>query len=380
MGGAERSTLDLITRVAAQSLGWYTPWVIVPSDEGPFVDRLRDDGVPFSVLPMPKGIFGMSRARPVRSLLRGALSWPAMRAYLGKLHGLVAEHAPVLIHTNGIKCHALSAGMSNSVPVLWHLRDILAGGPVRTILRRAATRDRVHVLANSYATALAFDSAEPSPVVVYNGIDLTRFVPGRNPGYRERFGVGPEVPVIGIVGVLQRGKGVAEFLEMAALLGKEGVDARYVVVGDEIYDTGRDAGIRRELEARTAALGIADVVQFVGFQQDTVGVMQSLDLLVSASTQPESFGRVVVEAMACGVPVAASAIGGVLEIIDDRITGRLFAPGDASAMARAVRSLLDDDELRRACVTNGRERVALRFSIRNYVAGVVRAYDRIIGA
>jgi glycosyltransferase involved in cell wall biosynthesis len=378
MGGAEQSTLDLITRIEAQTLGWYRPWVILPQDDGPLVDRLRDHDVPISVLPMPQGFFGMSRERPVRSLLMGALTWPAMRSYLAKLQLLVEREAPSLVHTTGIKCHALSVRLSKSVPVLWHLRDILSGGPARTILRRARSRSSVHVIANSYATALAFDTSNENPDVVYNGIDPERFVPGRGRMFRDALAVGPEVPILGIVGVLERGKGVSEFLDMAALLAEDGIDARYVVVGDQIYDTGRDAGFRAELEAQVEDLDLGGVVHFAGFQNDTVRVMQSLDLLVSASTKPESFGRVVVEAMACGVPVAASALGGVLEIIDDRVTGRLFPPGDASAMARAVRSLLTDDVLREACVINGRTRVEERFSSRNYVAGVVRTYDRIL--
>lgn len=379
MGGAEQSTLDLITRIEEQSLGWYRPWVILPQEDGPLVDRLRQHDVPISVLPMPKGVFGMSQSRPVRSLLMGALFWPAVRTYLAKLHQLVEREAPALVHSNGIKCHALSGRLSKSVPVLWHLRDILSSGAARTVLRRIRSRTPVHVIANSYATAVAFDTSNENPDVVHNGIDSEQFIPGRDPMFRERFGVGLDVPIIGIVGVLQRGKGISGFIDMVALLREDGVDARYVVVGDEIYDTGRDEGIRAELEARVEALGLEGVLHFVGFQSDTVRVMQGLDMLVSASTQPESFGRVVVEAMACGVPVAASALGGVLEIVEDRTNGRLFPPGDASAMARAVRSLLEDDELRKSCVANGRHRVAQRFSIRSYVAGVVRTYDRLLG-
>ena len=68
MGGAERSLLDLITRVEAQSAGWYRPFVILPQAEGPLVDAIEERGVPHAVLPMPRGFFGMSRARPVRSL------------------------------------------------------------------------------------------------------------------------------------------------------------------------------------------------------------------------------------------------------------------------------------------------------------------------
>src|SRR5690606_40022677 len=103
------------------------------------------------------------------------------------------------------------------------------------------------------------------------------------------------------VGVIQRGKGLDDFLEMALRLHRAGHDARYVVVGDEIYDTGRDRGYRARLEQRVRDAGMGDLVHFAGFEQDSIGVMQALDLLVSASTRPESFGRVLIEAMACRV-------------------------------------------------------------------------------
>ena len=147
------------------------------------------------------------------------------------------------------------------------------------------------------------------------------------------------------------------------------------------YDTGRDAGLRDELEALAEELDLGDHVLFTGYEADNRRVMQGLDLLVSAATAPESFGRVLVEAQACGVPVVASAQGGSLEIVEDRITGRLFRPRDAEAMAvRAVRSVIEDSTMREACIAAARESVEARFTVGSYVAGVVRTYDRIFEA
>ena len=133
---------------------------------------------------MPRGFFGLSRARPVRSLFMGAVNWPAVRSYIKKLERLVADEAPALIHTTGIKCHLLSGRLTRLAPVLWHLRDILAGGATRTMLQRAWGRTPVHLLANSHATAFAFDARIQNPNVVYNGIDTDHFVPGRDPWLR----------------------------------------------------------------------------------------------------------------------------------------------------------------------------------------------------
>ena len=378
LGGAERSLLDLLTRLSAASDGWYRPFCVLPQREGPLVDRLVDADVPFDVLPMPEPILGLSRSRPLRSLLQGALALPALRRYLRDLEGMVREAGAALVHTTGLKCHLLSGRLSPGLPVLWHLRDILGPGPARSLLRRVGRRHGVHVLANSHATARDFDPEVENPRVVYNGIDTSRFRPGDDPVFRARFPDVQRPPVVGIVGVIQRGKGIADFLGMAALLVERGSTARFVVVGDEIYDTGRDRGLRQELEAQAATLGLNDRVAFVGYQEDAVQVMHGLDLLVSASVHPESFGRVLVEAMACGVPVVASAIGATLELVEDGVTGRLFAAGDAAAMARAVSQVLDDEELRRRLIECGRRRVEDRFGIDSYVSGVIRAYDSVL--
>src|SRR5690606_22826936 len=101
------------------------------------------------------GFFAMSRARPVRSALSALWSWPAMRAYLGALVELIRAEAPALIHTTGIKCHALGARIAPrcEAPVLWHLRDVLESGAASLLLRRLQRVSGIHVIANSLATA-----------------------------------------------------------------------------------------------------------------------------------------------------------------------------------------------------------------------------------
>lgn len=380
LGGAERSLLELVARVRHLSSDWYEPWVILPQAEGPLVDQLDNLGIPYSVLPMPQGFFSMSRSHPLRSLVSGALAWPSMRSYLARLNQLIDERQPALIHTTGLKCHALSARLGTEVPILWHLRDILDQGTTRLMLRRQRASAGAFLLANSYATATAFEPDDDKPWVVFNGIDTERFVARRDPIFRDRFRIPDDVPVIGAVGVIQRGKGLNHFVDMAATLQASEVEARFVIVGDEIYDTRRDEGFKAELEQRVDELGLSEVFAFVGFHQDSVRVMQGLDLLVSASTTAESFGRVLVEAMACGVPVVATALGGSLEILEDRVCGRLVPPGDVQALAQAAYDLVADEELRERCIEQGRARVLSRFTVDNYVGGVIRAYDRIMRA
>lgn len=378
LGTAEQFLLEIVARVQDLSNGWYVPWVIVPQPDGPLVDQLQDLGIPYSVLAMPQGFFSMSRTHPLRSLISKALAWPSIRSYLSRLNTLIDEHQPVLIHTTGLKCHALSARLGTSVPLLWHLRDILGQGTTRLMLRRQQVACGAFVLSSSYAAATAFDPEDDTPWVVFSGVDTERFRPKRDSIFRDRFQISDDVPVIGSVGSIGRGKGLNHFVDMAASLRSRGVEARFVVVGDEIPGPRRGGALKAELEQQVDDLGLSEVFAFVGSQQDRARVMQGLDILVNSSTSAESFGHDLVEAMACGLPVIATALGGSLEIIEDRLSGRLVPPADVQALAQAVYDFIVDEELHRCCIESGRQRVLSRLRVENCVAGIIRTYDRIM--
>ena len=379
LGAAERGLIDLVGSLREQTLGWYRPWFILPRAEGPLVDRLVELELPHTILPMPKGLVGVNRQGPVRSLLTGALAWPALRGYMTRLEALVEDREPALIHSTGLRCHLLAARLGSGVPVLWHLSDYVGDEPARVLLRRLRKGARVHAITGSYALALALDPAEENPVVVFSGVDPNRFKPGSDPVFRSRFDVGEEVPIIGVVGLPRRGMGLRHFLEMAARLPRHDIDARFVVLPDEQDELSVDDEALFQLEKMATELGIGSLVEFVDGQEDEARALQGLDLLVSPATNPNSSGRIVVEALACAVPVVASAIGGVLDIVEDRVCGRLVPPEDVDTLTRAVAEMIEDEELRSGCVAAGRARAIERFGVDRFVGSVVRAYDRILG-
>ena len=268
LGAAERGLIDLVTNLKEQTLGWYRPWFVLPRSEGPLVDRLAELEIAYTVLPMPKGTEGPSRHGPVRNLFAGALAMPAMRGYMNKLDALVEVESPALIHSTGLKCHLLAARLDSGVPVLWHLGDYLGDEPSRLMLRRLCKGALVHSIAGSYAVAIALDASEENPVVVSNGIDLNRYASGKDQHFCSQFGVGEEVPIIGIVGSPRRGKGLRNFLEMARRLQRHEVDARFVVVPDENDEESVDEASLAQLKKNAGELGIGSLVEFAGPQED----------------------------------------------------------------------------------------------------------------
>lgn len=383
LGGAERSLHDLVVGLQDNPSLGYRPWVLFPKDKGPLIDLLAKAGVEVDVFPMPEGVLEMSRGTPLGSLRRGMLALPGMGPYLTRLTRMIRARKPAIIHTTGIKCHALGAiaGGATGTPVLWHLRDIFGLGPTAWALRGMRKAGRVHVVANSKATARSFLRKRSDLIpVIHNGIDANRFAPRPNRVLHREAGFDEASPLVGIIGALAGWKGQDLFLRMAERITREpGLEsARFAVIGDEIYDTAGDHGVRAGLEKLASQLGIANRVHFAGFKKDAAEAINSLDVLVHASVKPEPFGRVVMEAMACGVPVVAAGDGGILELVEPGRTGILFPPSDVEAMSEGAMRLLKDESLRASLGSAGRGRVLSGFTLERHRERVVELYARVL--
>lgn len=198
--------------------------------------------------------------------------------------------------------------------------------------------------------------------VIHRGVDLDSFNPGlvsveRVVQLANQWRLEDGYPVVMLPGRLTRWKGQAVFIEAIAALGRK--DIRCVLVGS---DQGR-TGYRKELERLIEANDLSGVVRIMDHCDDMPAAYMLADVIVSASTDPEAFGRVVVEAQALGRPVVAPNHGGACETIIDRDTGWLFEPGDKDALSQALKEALElDEEGRQAYSVRAIESVAENFS------------------
>jgi glycosyltransferase involved in cell wall biosynthesis len=180
--------------------------------------------------------------------------------------------------------------------------------------------------------------------------------------------------VIGFVGGMDGAhafKGIPVLLKAMTLLPS---DCHALLVGD--------GARRRVFEAKARDLGIAGRCHFTGRldQQKLREAYCAMDVLALPSTSAaEAFGLVAVEAMSCGVPVVASNLPGVRSVVNDRVTGLLTPPGDAAALAGALKELVTNETLRQGYGRAGRERVLSRYDWRRHVDGLVRAYREVTG-
>jgi glycosyltransferase involved in cell wall biosynthesis len=208
--------------------------------------------------------------------------------------------------------------------------------------------------------------------VIHSGIDLGRFDRPRDRGRIEReFGIPESAFLLGSVGHLAQHKGHTALIEAAAIACESVPDLRVLIVGE--------GGERPTLEAAARSGPLAGRVVFTGFREDVPDLMASLDALVLTSFSGEGSPAVVKEAMACGVPVVASDLDGVREIVEDGRDGVLVPVGDPVALASAIDSLVGDPARREALARAGRARVR-EFSSDRMVERTLEIYRQVTGS
>ena len=199
--------------------------------------------------------------------------------------------------------------------------------------------------------------------VIRNGIDMTRFAPSP-----ARDGAVTRGPIIGTLARLIPSKGIRILLDAIPHLLQKYPEALLLVGG---------GGEEQEaLERQARALGIADRVVFVGPVQDPRDFYRRLDVFVLPSLD-EAFGLVVLEAMAMGLPVIGTRVGGVPEVLTHGVNGWLVEPGDSAVLAAGLRTLWADPILRRRVAEEGR-RTAVRFDVTRAAAELQAEYEHMV--
>lgn len=198
-----------------------------------------------------------------------------------------------------------------------------------------------------------------------NGVDLERFA-GARPTLREQMPDGAS-KLVGFVGRLSPEKGGEVLLAAARRIVSERDDVAFALVGD--------GPCRSRWEQEATRLGLADRVLFPGIRRDMPGVYASFDALLLPSWN-EAMPMCLLEAMSAGVPVVATRVGSVPDLVVHEETGLLVAPGDAPALAQAVGRLLDQREFADRLAARARARVAERFSLEAMASAYWAAYQQ----
>jgi glycosyltransferase involved in cell wall biosynthesis len=352
VGGGQISLLELM-----RQLEHFQP-LYVCGAEGDMTEAVRRAQIPVAVMDMPP----LRPASTRRAL--AAVRWLAR---------LARQQEAVLLHANSSRAmfYAGLAGKLAGLPVVWHVRVVQSDGWRDQLLAHGA--DRIIAISRAVEQRFARQPAAGKVRVIHNGVDLESFSRAKGTALRARLGCG-ESPLVGMVAQLIPWKRHADFIRAMARVAGSVPQARFLIAGAEPQPR---SGYESELRKLVRQMGLEERFAFLGFYQEIAEVMAMLDVAVLTS-ENEPFGRVLIEAMAAGKPVVATAGGGVPEIVVDGQTGLLVPLGDVEAIAGAVVGLLGHPERAQAMGQAGRCRAQERFSIQAHARAVEALYREVV--
>ena len=383
MGGAETSLRELLASVRAAEPAWEL-WLVLPED-GPLAAIARDLGVRVHILPFPAALARLGdsgRGSPALKMLQSA---GATGLYARRLARWLAAVQPDIIHTNGLKMHLLGAwSRPRRSALVWHIHDYVGQRSVMRRLLYPFRKAASAAIVNSQSVARDLERVLPGLRIttIYNAVDLQRFSPqGERLDLDAQAGLGPAQPGalrVGLIATFARWKGHKVFLEALSRL-PQALPVRGYIVGGAIYQTDGSQWSEPELRQEAERLGLAGRVGFTGFVEEPSAAMRSLDIVVHASTQPEPFGMVIIEGMACGKPVIASRAGGAAELVADGVNALAHAPGDAAGLAQAIERLAVDRALRDRLAAAGRLEAERKYHGRRLAEQLLPLYRAVKG-
>jgi len=344
--GAERSLLDLAEGLVRTG---HDISAVCPGP-GPLAQELQKTGIPVFHRPLP-GIGGGGMGELLRFflLLPGAVF---------RFARWIRSSGFDVVYSNTINAvHSPLAARLAGVRSVWHIREVKPGraflARIGGVIINLLSTDAVF---NSYATMRAFRSKPPASWhVIYNGVEL----PQKSHSDRSH----TLSFLIGYAGQMTEHKKPERFLHVFSQVKTRENDVRGIMAGDGWMLPG--------LSSLAESLGIANEITFAGFLSDLEDFYSTIDVLVLTSER-ESFGRVIMEAMRHGRAVVAAAVDGVPELVEDGKTGYLVPAGDIKAYSQKILSLINDPENCRRMGEAGRRRVSEYFSKSRYQQEMIR--------
>jgi glycosyltransferase involved in cell wall biosynthesis len=359
MGGGERHLADLANALVGRGHEVYAAL--------PALSPLREE---LGVLPA-QNIFTLR--------LRNSLDLASAL----ELSRLVREHRIEIVHAHMARDYPLAALATrrNRLAKLIITRHVLF--PLNKLHALMLSHvARVICVSQAVKDSLSAQKIFPANKinVIPNGIDFQRLDASLKffdrEDFRRRMKVPPRSLLVGTIGELKKQKGHEDFLRAAAIIARERTDAHFVIVGADSTRTGE---YQTSLEHLIAELQLTTRLHLAGWRDDIAPLLAALDVYVSAS-HTESFGLTIVEAMALGLPVVATATEGAQEIINPDDAGVLVPVGDVEALGSAVLRLLEDKYERTRIGTLSRATARTRFSLERMVEETERVYFETMNA
>ena len=307
--------------------------------EGRFTSQLRDIGCTVHITPISEDP-----------------DWQSIQLGVGLI---LAEEIDI-IHAHLPNANSLAGILSKltATPMLATIHSRYLG--MRDFEVHKLMQTHIHVVAKTaYFHALSLGVPSDKLRFIANGVDTEIFRPSAKSDYLHSIvNIAPDTPLIGYIGRLSSEKGPEVFIEVAGKVHKKQANCHFVLVGE--------GPMREKLERDIDNLGLRDRIHLAGLQSDMSRVYPSLDLAVSTSYS-EGMPLALIEAMASGIPVVATNVGGVSDIVEVGCTGFLHSVGDLDGLANSIATLMFDESMRKAMGKSACKRVKEKFELKECV-------------
>ncbi len=382
-GGPGRSLFYILKYVDKTRID---PFVLVPKEDV-FTEMAKNEGLGDRIIVEGKFPENVLRPRLNWKWLRSDDESPALSRFFKILSvilnildlALFVISSPFLIrrkrinilYCNGTVAKIVGAliGVFSIRPVIWHVRNIQQTKALWITINLLSALPVVKkIICVSGPTAGQFHFSRDKIVVIHNGIDPQDFDPEKTIGVlRHEFNIPEGAVIVGSTGRIVPRKGY-EYLIRSALavkgsMGSDIAKVRFVIVGDTPYFF--EDNHLQFLKGLVKAHDLEDFFIFTGYKKDVRPYLKDFDVFVIPSNYPDPFPRVVIEAMCFGLPVVGFSVGGIVEAVENGVTGILNQPGNTEQMGESISRLISDQPLRLSMGAAGRERVMRLFSAKD---------------
>jgi glycosyltransferase involved in cell wall biosynthesis len=338
------------------------------------MEGLKERGVSSFLLAPPGPLLARARSIDVpHAAWSPRADWDLVA--LARARSILSREKPDVVHCHTARAHAVgvpAARLARASAVIVSRRVAVAVGrnPLSALKYRMPVDRYLCVSKGVMAAMRAAGIDEERLALVPSGVPIGSPPEPAAPTLRERIGAPADAPVVGTLAALTAEKRHEDLLDAAALVAEAVPDVRFAWIGD--------GPRRKRLEQLRAERGLEARVFLLGFREDARALLAQCTAVALAS-ELEGIATSLIEAQAAGVPVVATAVGGIPEVIQEGVTGRLVPPRDPAALAAAIIDTLRDPAGARLRAARARDSV-VQFDIARTVERTVAEYERVLGA
>lgn len=375
MGGGEHLLLGLLEGLTQDQ---YTP-VMVCAEEGPLTIATRSLGIETYIKTLPKQLPSSLVIKGRKILNPVAVIWNGMSVLFAawQIAAILRKQRVKLIQTNSAYAHICGglAGHLAGIPCIWYYHELVQTtrmcGGIAALWRVLARLLAAHVIGVSQAVIDALD-ARSFGTVIYAGRPHPEEAPASD--LRTELGIPPKSPLIAYLGRIAHAKGLDILVDAARQVVQSKPEAHFVILGDALFGEHK---LKRRLQQSVLEARIEENWHWLGYRQNATAYLRQFTMVVLPSRR-EAISLVLMEASMHGIPVVASRVGGTPEVVQDGVTGLLVPPADPTALAQAIKFLLENpakaQRMGEAAISGSWE----KFDMARYHAAFNAFYDKML--